>query len=560
MRVVFGLILARHEQIILFLMLELLHLSVWIDPGSPVSRSLMLVHLGLFLIWQPVWRSDEKLNWYNGLIFAALALGIFTWLNPWIIYGWLVLLIGFVGGRVLTDKHERITYIITLFFLVLELLINCTAQLVDIHLKISDSFEIIYMLLPLSILFIPAVSREKRSRSVDILHAIMTSMFACLLSLGSLLFMFISHSQYIPALAQTTVTIGIFMLIISWLLTPRGGFSGLYQLWTHSLLNIGTPFEHWLSELSELARIKQGADEFLEAAMEELVAMPWITGVQWQTQGLNETRGTLTSHGTELNFENLNITIYARSLVGGALLLHCTLLVKLISNYYVAKQHERELTRQTQLKAIYETGSRITHDIKNLLQSLLAITSILQYEKNDGAKSVSQKIIERQLPNLTQRLQLALDKLQAPQSEVSSTADLKDWWQDLKGRNHPPNITFQADINGSPLIPVELFDSVIDNLLENINSKSKIENDIEITVTLSAANDHVSMTICDTGSMIPEHLSRRLFLEPMESNNGLGIGLYQAARQAQMMGYSLGLKNNQSGRVCFELTNTSARG
>jgi signal transduction histidine kinase len=546
---------SRRDRFLLMFMLELLHLSIWLDFSNPLSRSLMLAHLGLFLIWQPVWRADEKLRWYNGLIFILLTLAFVSWLNPWLIYGWLILLIGFVGGRVLTDKHERTTYMVVLFFLVLELLLSATTQLVDITLKAHGTFEILHTILPLLILIIPPTIDEKRLQRVDILHAVMSSMFACLLSLGALLFMFISNTEYITALVQTSVAIGLFMLVISWLLTPRVGFSGLYQLWTHSLLNIGTPFEHWLSELSELAQKNNTANEFLEAAMDELVDMPWITGVKWQTPELNDTQGELTVHDTEMNFDDLTVTIYTRSPVGGALLLHCTLLVRLIYNYYIAKQREHELTKQTQLKTIYETGSRITHDIKNLLQSLHAITSILMYDRKEGEKSVSQKIIEKQLPSLTQRLQMAHDKLQAPQSELCNTVYLKDWWHDLKSRNNPPNTGFQADIKGNLVIPGELFDSVTDNLLENARSKSAIENDIEITVTLVGNDDLVSLTVCDTGSMIPDHIRRQLFREPLESNNGLGIGLYQAARQAEMMGYVLALKHNQQGRVCFELAN-----
>ena len=558
--VITELIKARREQLILAFMLELLHLSIWLDFGSPLSRSLMLVHLGLFLIWQPVWRSDEKLRWYNGLIFILLTLAFVAWLNPWGLYGWLLLLTGFAGGRVLISQHERNTYMIVLIFLISELLIGCTTQLVGIHIKIHEFFTIALPSLPLLILIIPAVPAERRIRSVDILHAVMTSMFAGLLSLGSLLNMFINNTQYITALTQTMLIIGLFMLLISWLVSPRGGFSGLYQLWTRSLLNIGTPFEYWLSELSDLAQLQQSADEFLEAAMDKLVKMPWITGLRWQTPNLDDTCGESTSHKTELNFEGLTVCIYTHHPVGGALLLHCTLLVQLIHNYYVAKQREHELTKQTHLQAIYETGARITHDIKNLLQSLHAITSILLHDKDDENKSVAQKVIEKQLPNLTKRLQLALDKLQAPQEEESNSAYLKDWWHDLKARNNLPNVTYHDEINGDPLIPVDLFDSIIDNLLENAHSKSLIEKDIEITITLMSDGGIIKLSFLDTGSMISEDTARLLFQEPVDSDNGLGIGLYQAARQAEIMGYDLLLKNNQQGRVCFELTSNNYPG
>jgi hypothetical protein len=36
----------------------------------------------------------------------------------------------------------------------------------------------------------------------------------------------------------------------------------------------------------------------------------------------------------------------------------------------------------------------------------------------------------------------------------------------------------------------------------------------------------------------------------------LGIGLYQAARQAEQLGYQLHVAYNEQGRVCFELRPT----
>jgi len=40
---------------------------------------------------------------------------------------------------------------------------------------------------------------------------------------------------------------------------------------------------------------------------------------------------------------------------------------------------------------------------------------------------------------------------------------------------------------------------------------------------------------------------------PLPSSGGLGIGLYQAARQAEAAGYRLLLEANRDGEVCFAL-------
>jgi len=66
--------------------------------------------------------------------------------------------------------------------------------------------------------------------------------------------------------------------------------------------------------------------------------------------------------------------------------------------------------------------------------------------------------------------------------------------------------------------------------------------------------NNIVLSVCDSGSMIPKHISKDLLSNPISSDNGLGIGLYQANKQAEMFGYALKLINNQPGRVCFELS------
>jgi signal transduction histidine kinase len=233
--------------------------------------------------------------------------------------------------------------------------------------------------------------------------------------------------------------------------------------------------------------------------------------------------------------------------------IHCRLLVQLINHFYNAKHQERELTRQTHLSAIYETGARVTHDIKNLLQSLQALASIITSDES-ASGVVSRRLLRSQLPHLTQRLQLALDKLQAPSDARADSTFLKDWWHDLQARNPGPHLVFHTDISGDPLIPAELFDSVAENLLENLRGKQQLEPDLRIDVKLLSDGEQTSLLVCDSGSAIPADKEKLLLQGPVASENGLGIGLYQAAKQAQQNGYELALESNEPGRVCFKLT------
>jgi hypothetical protein len=66
------------------------------------------------------------------------------------------------------------------------------------------------------------------------------------------------------------------------------------------------------------------------------------------------------------------------------------------------------------------------------------------------------------------------------------------------------------------------------------------------------------LTICDTGNAMPTAVAARLLAAPVPSQTGLGIGLYQASKQAQQLGYKLTLVSNSDGSVCFELARAAA--
>ena len=553
-------ILRRREIIILALMLEALHFSILLDFGNWISRSLMLVHLGLFLIWQPIWRRDEQLSLFNSALFIVLALTIVYFLDWGLLFGWLIVLTGFAGGVILTNQRARNTYMIVLAFLTSELIIECTPKLFQFPVSgnVRHIFKIVLPLLPVMVVLLASSVKDIRLQSVDILHAIITSTLITLIIFGCLLNMYLGGIEYLTSLIETMLTLALFLFTISWLLSPRTGFSGLSQLWTKSLLNIGTPFEQWLSGLSDLSQRQDDPDAFLEMAMEDLVSLPWIEGVVWRVGDVQRKHGKKTRYESEFKTDNLTVWFHTNTVVGGALYLHCVLLVQLLDNFYIAKLRERELTNKAHLQAIYETGARLTHDIKNLLQSLRAITSIVSPDNNIDTRKSAQ-LLERQLPHLTQRLQLALDKLQAPSKTPSNTVRLQGWWQGLMKRNEDPDIEYRAEFDADPLIPADLFDSVVENLLENIRAKASVEGGLKTLISASSDGDEgVSLQVSDDGRAIPQPLANELLKGPVKSGNGLGIGLYQAAQMAQSMGYSLRLARNRDGDVRFELKNDDA--
>ena len=115
----------------------------------------------------------------------------------------------------------------------------------------------------------------------------------------------------------------------------------------------------------------------------------------------------------------------------------------------------------------------------------------------------------------------------------------------------------------APTVPAALFDSFVENCLDNARAKREREPEPRSRCVLRcAARRRASCSVRDTGSAIPEAIvARGCFREPIERarGEGLAIGLYQAARQARAAGYRLELASNRDGEVCFRAQRLTLR-
>lgn len=539
------------------LLLLTLHAAIVSEIHSPVARSLILAHMGLFLIWQPIWRGDQKLNWQNTIVFLLLVSAFTIWLDWWLLTGWLILLIGLTGGRLPQTTQERNINLVILFFLFIELLISCASHLFPI--KLDTLFITIFntglFFLPLVILVMPEgqQANKKLAMQVDLFGALTTALLASLLLLGSVINSSpLTEQDYSTALVETFLFIGVLILLISWLLSPRTGFRGLADLWTQSLLNIGTPFEYWVSEIASLKGETESAEEFLNQATYKLLSLPMIDGVVWHSGSLAGRHGIETHNPVNIVSGKLNITIMTSRGIGGTLLLHFKLLVRIIDHFYTAKQQERELARQAHMQAIYETGARITHDIKNLLQSFHNITAAISNTSTHKSEATL-NLLRQQLPVLTQRLELALEKLKQPDPQAIEYIDVESWWNKFKAGHNHLDANFVKKITINRKIPGDLFDTVTENLLENAIQKRQMSPELDIHIAITSDTDRVTLSVIDNGSALPDKITSKLFTQPVNSANGLGVGLLQSAELARKLGYKLYLENNVDGEVKFTL-------
>ncbi len=548
-------LLSGNEYRLLGLMMVSLVGAISFGDNLNISRSLFITHFGFFLMWQPVYK--RELDFGLGQLVGLLGfIGIFVvWLNAWLTPFWMLLLLSLLTGRIFSRGMGRVAYGIAVIVLFLQLTLITTPALFNLHgfslpVRTSLQFGLILLLLPL---FFMKSQEQRHQTHVDFIRGFLIVILTLFLSMGSVLVTFTAGIPYLQALASTVMIAALFLLVTSLLWTPRGGFSGIAQLWEKYLLNIGGPFEQWISQLSSLeANASLDPDYFLRTSIRYLEERHWISGIQWKTARSEGLAGQHTAHMAHVSDDKVELTLYTHSPIGPALLLHTKLLLGVLMFYYKAKVQERQLTKQAHLRAIYETGSKLTHDVKNILQSTRTLTQAVLQE--DERSSDAYLLLKKQLPLLTERLQTTLDKLSAPTAESSETMPVRAWWAEIKSKYAGRDIAFAESVHADPPVPVEVFNTVTENLLENARSKRLMQPDLHIAVSLQADNNGVSLRVLDNGSPVPDETTAQLFNEVIFSENGFGIGLYQSSQMARRAGYELTLESNNQGNVCFRLS------
>lgn len=541
-------------RLLLLAMVWLLHGALLIGVTSPWVHPLLLAHLGLFLLWQPLWRGGRNVTrGALGFILLAALVAIF-WLSWWMVAFWLIGLFGLVGSRIFVfrDRRARVLYLSLMVYLLAALLLWVVPNIFASASALQAGRILIWYVLPLLLLFMALVplSREPAgsTHTVDFIYSLLLLLLLMAMVLGTLAYMMLGKMDYLEALLRTLFLIGLVLLALGGLWKPRFGFSGLQVIFSRYLLNVGTPFENWLVRLTEAARHEPDASSYLRRAIALLEDFSWLSGLSWQSPDGTGQFGQFSGYSEVVQEGELRLTLYARQPINPTLLLHIKLLVQLLGYFYLAKQREQTLRDITRLQTVYETGSRLTHDLTNMLQSLLALTSIAQ-SREDRA----QQLLQQQLPLLTQRIEMTLIKLKRPLSESATPQlALNAWWDGLRQRNHYQAIEWHAP-DGLPDddIPAPLFDCIADNLIDNALRKRQSEPGI--TISIEIRPEPLRLTACDSGSPVPQNIAANLLRGAIASENGLGIGLYQAARWAAQLGYRLTLASNRPGKVCFEL-------
>ena len=118
--------LTHHQRRwVLLGMLGLLHLLLLEGIASGIGRTLLVVHIGLFILWQPFVRAEHRLSLRQLAVIAGAVAAAAWWASHWMLILWVMVLAGIVGGKVFffAGRMAKLFYLLVLAYLISVLLI-----------------------------------------------------------------------------------------------------------------------------------------------------------------------------------------------------------------------------------------------------------------------------------------------------------------------------------------------------------------------------------------------------------------------------------------------------
>jgi len=551
-------VVANRRWVVLAMLLAM-HAALVSEPGGVFQRLWLLVHFGLFLLWQPFFAAERQLDPVSVILLAAVT-GVILWfLAGWMIVMWLVLLLGVLGGRVFTAQAQRggnYFYLVSFAYLVAMLLLWAVPQLMlGGRVELPPAVGVFARhALPLALallVVLPHPREDDQGLVFDFFYAVLVFQLGVVLALGTVVAMRFTGENYVEAVITTVTLFSLALFVLAVLWNPRRGFGGLSTYFSTYLMSLGMPFELWMRRIAELAESEDDPRRFLEQALEQVEALPWIRGGHWTSPDGEGRFGQESEHSTPFRHLALDLVFHTNIPLSPALDLHMRLLAQVVGEFYEGKRRERALTQHAYLQAVHETGARLTHDVKNLLQSLYTLTSMAPKEPAEGY----QGLLQRQLPQLTHRLHSTLEKLRSPEIAASDLpVQASAWWTEIERRMGGSDVALEAAIEADAEIPSGLFDTFTENAIDNARSKRAREPGLVITMRLAVDPGRIELSVRDSGSAVPARSVDLLFRAPVERGSGMGIGLFNVARLARQAGYELRLANNADGDVRFALS------
>jgi signal transduction histidine kinase len=545
----------KFERQILATLLLIYHILIWSKHQTQQNLALFLVLYGLFLLWQPLWSKESRIPTLPIVVIgSSFLLGSFYFPSESLVFFGLVL-VGLIGSRLLSRTSRHSFDLAALIIIILEIVIGvvpATFEQVELPLQFATYMQPV-ILVPILLFYLAPNQdyNDQQRNQVDLMHGLLVSTLVFIVLLGGIVINLLYGVEYIDGLLLTVFIVATLTIGISWFWNPGVGYSGIRVLLNRYTMTIGTPFEAWINTLTSLIEEHYLTPaEYLDAACEHLVENEWLNGIQWKFRSYQIFSGSKKGIKMEhvLN-PKASVEIYFKSNPGTALEHHTLLLIRMAYQFYLSKLNQEKVRTTEHFATIHHTGARLTHDMKNILQSIRTSLDILSMDETSKRQ---QELLRLNLTQISARLEGTLNRLKAPDMNTQIKLVDCELWMDQLALAHQsnPRILIQREIENNINLPVDLFDNVVENLVNNALRKTSAR---QIKVILHSSDEEISLSVCDDGIAVTQDIEDNLFKQPASSGSGMGIGLYQAAIMAHTFGFELRLDHNESGRVCFSL-------
>ena len=163
---------------ILIALLAVLFLVLLQPMESVMVRPLFLGHLGLFILWQPLVKGQQRLSIPVLASLIAMAAVAAFQMNGWLLILWILMLAGIVGGKVmlLGAPVTRLFHLFALGFLVLALLVLATPLALpaaSLPLAVVTSVRIVLPLLLFVMIALPKVNESfNQTEIIDFVNSL----------------------------------------------------------------------------------------------------------------------------------------------------------------------------------------------------------------------------------------------------------------------------------------------------------------------------------------------------------------------------------------------------